>query len=223
MSNKIKGIKFGLFILLIFLGLCTVYINRGLINNLDLDSIVETIRKKEYLASIIYLGIYVIKPLFLIIPSNIVALVGGGLFGTIKGFILTMTGFYISATIAFYLARLLGRDFVEGILKKRFNKLESIMKESGFKYLFMLRLPPVIPFDPLSYVCGLTNISYKDFILASLIGVMPETICYSIIGTSFKNPLTPGFIIPITVLFIGTISAKYVIGKGKTVDKNNIV
>lgn len=196
---------------------------KELINNLDIDSVVQTIKEKEYLTSTIYLGTYLIKPLFLIIPSNMIALVGGGLFGPIKGFILTMTGFWISATIAFYLARLLGRDFVEEILKKRFNKLEGIMKESGFKYLFILRLPPIIPFDPLSYVCGLTNISYKDFILASLIGVMPETICYSIIGTSFKNPLTAQFIIPIIFLFIATISAKYVIGKCKTVEKNNIV
>lgn len=217
MGNNVKRIKFGIFILLILVGVFTVYINRSAIHNLDIESLVETIRGKSYLSVVIYLGIYVIKPLLLITPSNIVALVGGGLFGPVKGFILTMTGFAISGTIAFYLARLLGRDFVEGILKKRFNKLENIMKESGFKYLFILRLPPIIPYDPLSYVCGLTNISYKDFILASLIGVIPETICYSIIGTSFRNPLSPQFIVPILVLVIGAVSAKYIIGRGRKV------
>ena len=217
MSNNVKRIKFGIFILLILVGVFTVYINRSAIHNLDIESLVETIREKSYLSIAIYLGIYSIKPLLLITPSNIVALVGGGLFGPVKGFILTMTGFAISGTIAFYLARLLGRDFVEGILKKRFNKLENIMKESGFKYLFILRLPPIIPYDPLSYVCGLTNISYKDFILASLIGVIPETICYSIIGTSFRNPLSPQFIVPILVLVIGAVSAKYIIGRGRKV------
>ena len=203
--------------LLILLGLFLVYYNWVFIHNLEIEGVVEFIREKSYISVILYLGIYAIKPLLLIIPTNMVALVGGGLFGPIKGFIFTMIGFTISGTIAFYLARVLGRDFVAGILRKRFNKLENMMQESGFKYLFILRLPPVIPYDPLSYACGLTNISYKDFILASLIGVMPETICYSIIGTSFKSPLSPQFIIPVLVLVIGTVSAKYIIDKGRKV------
>jgi len=215
MNNDVKRIKFGIFILLMLLGLFLVYYNWGFIHNLEIDGVVEFIREKSYISVILYLGIYAIKPLLLIIPTNMVALVGGGLFGPIKGFIFTMIGFTISGTIAFYLARVLGRDFVAGILRKRFNKLENMMQESGFKYLFILRLPPVIPYDPLSYACGLTNISYKDFILASLIGVIPETICYSIIGTSFKNPLSPQFMIPMAVLIIGTLSAKYVIGRGR--------
>lgn len=215
MSNNIKRIKFGIFILLIILGLFLVYYNWGFIHSLEIEGVVEFIREKSYISAILYLGIYSIKPLFLIIPTNMLALVGGGLFGPIKGFIFTMIGFTISGTIAFYLARLLGRDFVAGILKKRFSKLENMMKESGFKYLFILRLPPIIPYDPLSYACGLTNISYKDFILASLIGVIPETICYSIIGTSFKSPLSPQFIIPVAVLIIGTLSAKYIIDRGR--------
>lgn len=217
MSNNIKRVKFGIFILLILLGLFLVYYNWVFIHNLEIEGVVEFIREKSYISVILYLGIYAIKPLLLIIPTNMVALVGGGLFGPIKGFIFTMIGFTISGTIAFYLARVLGRDFVAGILRKRFNKLENMMQESGFKYLFILRLPPVIPYDPLSYACGLTNISYKDFILASLIGVMPETICYSIIGTSFKSPLSPQFIIPVLVLVIGTVSAKYIIDKGRKV------
>lgn len=215
MSNYVKRIKFGIFILLMLLGLFLVYYNWGLIHNLEIEGIVEFIRDKSYISVILYWSMYLIKPLFLIIPTNMLVLVGGGLFGPIKGFIFTMIGFAISGTIAFYLARLLGRDFVEGILKKRFSKLENMMQESGFKYLFILRLPPIIPYDPLSYACGLTNISYKDFILASLIGVMPETICYSIIGTSFKKPLSPQFIIPVVVLIIGMLGAKYIIDIGR--------
>lgn len=213
--KNIKMIKFSMFILVIIIGLCIVGYNWTYISNLQIDNIVTFIRSKKYLSILIYWGIYAIKPLLLIIPTNLLALVGGGLFGPIKAIIFTSIGFFISGTVAFYLARFLGRDFVSGILKARFNKLENIMSKSGFKYLFILRLPPVIPYDPLSYVAGLTNISYKDFIIASVLGVMPETICYSIIGTSFKSPFSPQFVIPVTILIVGTISAKYIIGRGK--------
>lgn len=215
MSNSVKKIKFALFILLMVVGVLVVYKNWSFISNLEVEAIAGAIKENEHITGIVYLGIYLIKPLLLIIPTNMLALVSGGLFGPIKGFILTMIGFWIAGTIAFYLARLLGRDFVEGILKSKFGKFENIMQKSGFKYLFILRLPPIIPYDPLSYASGLTNISYKDFILASLIGVIPETMCYSIIGTSFRNPFSLQFIIPIIILIIGTISAKYIIGSGK--------
>lgn len=215
MSNNVKRVKFGIFILLIVVGIGIVLMNWRFISNLEIENIVESIKEKKYISVILYLGIYIIKPLLLIIPTSMLALAGGGLFGPVKGFIFTMIGFWIAGTIAFYLARLLGRDFVAGILKKKFNKLESIMQKNGFKYLFILRLPPIIPYDPLSYVSGLTNISYKNFILASLMGVIPETICYSIIGTSFKSPLSPQFIIPVIVLVLATLSAKYLIGRGK--------
>ena len=216
MSKNIKIIKFSIFILVIIIGMCLVGVNWKYISNLQIEAVVESIKSKKYISILLYWGIYAIKPLLLIIPTNLLALVGGGLFGPIKAIIFTSIGFFISGTIAFYLARFLGRDFVSGILKKRFNKLENIMSKSGFKYLFILRLPPIMPYDPLSYIAGLTNISYKDFILASVIGVMPETICYSIIGTSFKSPFSPQFIIPFAILIIGTISAKYIIGRGKT-------
>lgn len=215
MSSNVKRIKFGIFILVILVGMCVVAINWNYISNLQIQTVVDAIRRKKYISILLYWGIYALKPLLLVIPTNLLALVGGGLFGPVKAIIFTSIGFFISGTTAFFLARLLGRDFVAGILKNRFNKFENIMSESGFKYLFILRLPPIIPYDPLSYICGLTNMKYKDFILASVIGVLPETICYSIIGTSFKSPLSPQFIIPVTILVIGTISAKFLIGRGK--------
>ncbi|MGL5087047.1 MAG: TVP38/TMEM64 family protein [Clostridium sp.] len=217
MSENIKKLKFGIFILVILVGTTVVAINWDYISNLQIQTVVEAIRSRKYISILLYWGIYALKPLLLVIPTNLLALVGGGLFGPIKAILFTSIGFLISGTIAFYLARLLGRDFVAGILKKRFSKFENLMSESGFKYLFILRLPPLIPYDPLSYACGLTNMKYKDFILASILGVIPETICYSIIGTSFKNPFSPQFVIPVVILIIGTISAKFLIGKGKKV------
>ena len=78
------------------------------------------------------------------------------------------------------------------------------LKERGFLILLLLRLPPILPYDPLSYACGLTDIKYTSFIAASLIGVVPETLCYSIMGESVLNPLSPSFIVPIIILVIST-------------------
>ena len=214
-SNNISKIKFYIFLVLVAVCLFILVKNLEFIKNLDFEKVSKFIKEKGAFSSSVYMGIFVLKPFFVVIPTNLIAIVGGTLFGPIKGFLLTMVGFFISGTIAFYTSRLLGRDFVEGIIGNRFIKLDKNIEKNGFRILFLLRLPPILPFDPLSYACGFTKIKYKDFILASLLGVVPETICYSILGRSFSNPFSIQFLIPIAILIIGVISSKYLINSKK--------
>lgn len=209
--KKLNILKFVIFIALVGACIFILLENWTTISNLDTEKISIFIKEHGLLAAISYLIFFAIKPFFVVIPTNIIAIAGGTMFGPIKGFLLTMIGFFISGTVAFYVARFLGRGFVEGIIGKRFIKLEDNMEKKGFKILFFLRLPPILPFDPLSYACGLTKIKYKDFILASLLGVVPETMCYSVLGKSFKNPLSVEFLLPIGILLIGMISSKFLI------------
>lgn len=219
MKNKhIVNLKFLCFIVIIILSLIVLISNIEKIRYINEETVINILSNHEGTMELTYLIIFVIKPFFLVIPSNVVALVGGTLFGSIKGFVLTMIGFFVSGTIAFFTARYLGKEFVDKIVKNKLLKLDNNMEHRGFRILFLLRLPPIIPFDPLSYACGLSKISYKDFILASLLGVMPETLCYSIMGKSFTNPFSPKFILPVLFLILGGIFAKSIISKSKKIN-----
>ncbi|WP_297639331.1 TVP38/TMEM64 family protein [uncultured Clostridium sp.] len=208
--NKIKFIGF---LCIIGLALFLLYENRETLMNLKIEKVLQFIEERGAFAALIYLGIYIVKPFFLIIPTNIIAIAGGMMFGPVKGFILTMVGFFITGTIAFFVSRMLGRDFVEGLLGKKMLKLDENLEKNGFKILFLLRLPPILPYDPLSYACGFTKVKYSSFIVASLLGVMPETICYSILGKNMDKPFSPEFIIPIILLVVGLIFSKKIISK----------
>ncbi|MGL5414109.1 MAG: TVP38/TMEM64 family protein [Clostridium sp.] len=208
--NKIKFIGF---LCIIGLALFLLFENRETIMNLKIEKVLQFIEERGAFAALIYLGIYIVKPFFLVIPTNIIAIAGGMMFGPVKGFILTMVGFFITGTIAFFVSRMLGRDFVEGLLGKKMLKLDENLEKNGFKILFLLRLPPILPYDPLSYACGFTKVKYSSFIVASLLGVMPETICYSILGKNMDKPFSPEFIIPIILLVVGLIFSKKIISK----------
>ncbi|MGG7176855.1 TVP38/TMEM64 family protein [Clostridium paraputrificum] len=214
-NKRENKIKFFLFITIVAVSLFILFKNREYIMSLDIDKVAEFIGERGILAIFIYMFIYFLKPFFVVIPSNIIAIIGGTLFGPVKGFILTMIGFWISATIAFYLSRFLGRDFVEGIVGKRLVNLDNNIEKNGFKILFMLRLPPILPYDPLSYACGFTKINYRDFIAASLLGVVPETICYSILGRNFDNLLSYKCIVPIMILILGVVFSKRIMNYKK--------
>ena len=212
-KENINKIKFTIFIVFIVCILVFVLLNWNTIKHLKIHKLLKYLEGIGPVAMVVYLAMHIMKPFFIVIPSNILALGAGIVFGPIKGFLLTMFGFFLSGTVAFYISRFLGKDFVESIIGGKLMKLDNNMEKNGFKILFLLRLPPVLPYDPLSYACGLTKIKYWDFIIASLIGVVPETICYSIIGREAHNPLSPKFLIPISVLIVAVVGSKFIMDK----------
>ncbi|RXI39520.1 TVP38/TMEM64 family protein [Clostridium tetani] len=173
--------------------------------DINVDSLSITIKSFGKYAFICFLIILTLKPLMMFLPAAVFSVVGGTIFGSVKGFTLNMIGFFLSGTVAFLIARNLGKKTVDKLLRGKGVKLNNNLSKNGFKVLFLLRLPPVLPYDPLSYACGLTKIKYKDFIYASLLGVVPETLCYSIMGQNIFNPNSPKFIIPFIIIIISTL------------------
>ena len=208
-KDRINRGKFYILLTIIFVALTILILNVKYLNGkLSIVVIANFIRKNGVFSSSIYLLIFAIKPFFVIIPSNIIAVAAGKVFGAFWGFILTMIGYYISGTVAFFLSRLLGRSFVEDLIGSRFVKLDQNLEKNGFKILFLLRLPPILPYDALSYTWGLTKIKYSDFIWASVLGVAPETLCYVILGMNFNNPFSVKFILPLIIIIFGIIFTK---------------
>ncbi|KAJ53445.1 putative membrane protein YdjX (TVP38/TMEM64 family) [Clostridium tetanomorphum] len=186
------------------------------IRKLNINTLVHYIRNYGKFAGISFLIICGLKPIMLFMPAAMFSIVGGILFGPFKGFTLNMIGFFLSGTLAFYLSRFLGKSAIDKILKGRALKLNSNLEKNGFKILFLLRLPPVLPYDPLSYTCGLTKMTYRDFILASLLGVIPETLCYSVMGQNILNPCSVKFIIPLIIIIFATAASTYVFKKANS-------
>ncbi|MBU5269615.1 TVP38/TMEM64 family protein [Coprococcus sp. MSK.21.13] len=173
--------------------------------NINVDNLSISIKKCGKYAFICFLIIFTLKPLMMILPAAVFSVVGGTIFGAVKGFTLNMIGFFLSGTIAFLIARNLGKETVDKLLRGKCVELNNNLGKNGFKILFLLRLPPVLPYDPLSYACGLTKIKYKDFIYASLLGVVPETLCYSVMGQNIFKPNSLKFIIPLIIVGISTL------------------
>lgn len=204
------------------LGICTTigisiyYLVRKFnirIEKINIELLVCFIIKYGKYAVVCFLILCALKPLLVFMPTTIFSIVGGILFGPIKGFILNMVGFFFSGTLAFSIARFWGQSRINSILHGRAAKVNANLEKNGFKVLFLLRLPPILPYDPLSYTCGLSKIKYRDFILASLLGVIPETICYSIMGRNILNPFSPKFIFPLVFIILSVILSTFIFKK----------
>lgn len=159
----------------------------AVINN-ALQSALTWIEGLGVWAPIIFIGIYIIATVFLI--SGAVLTLGAGLiFGIIKGSILVSIGSTLGATAAFLVGRYFARRWVAKQIEKqpKFKAIDAAVAREGWKIVGLTRLSPVFPFVFLNYAFGVTQVSLRDYVLASWIGMMPGTVMYVYFGFIGKS------------------------------------
>ncbi len=122
------------------------------------------------------------------LPGSALTIAGGAIFGLWFGALLNTLGANIGASAAFGLARWLGRDGAERIGGRRLAGLDRAMAERGFIGLLILRLIPLFPFNALNVGSGLTAMRWRDYALATVLGILPGTMVY----TFFADALVEG-------------------------------
>ena len=65
----------------------------------------------------------------------------------------------------------------------RFAAIDRAVGREGLKIVLLTRLSPVFPFNLLNYAFGLTTVSLRDYVLGSLVGMLPGTVMYVYLGS----------------------------------------
>ena len=117
------------------------------------------------------------------IPGSLLTLAAGAMFGLTRGVMFVFVGATLGSTLAFLLSRYVARRAVERRLvgNARFAAVDRAIAAQGRRIVILLRLSPAFPFSLLNYALGLTRISLRDYVLAS-VGMLPGTILYVYYG-----------------------------------------
>ena len=108
---------------------------------------------------------------------------GSAVFGTFLVSIYSIIGWTIGAIIAFFIARYLGRPVLAFFVPiEKIEKYEQYFSgKIEFWGLVLLRM--VLPVDIISYVVGLlSRISFKKYLLATILGITPFAFIFAYIG-----------------------------------------
>jgi uncharacterized membrane protein YdjX (TVP38/TMEM64 family) len=127
----------------------------------------------------------------LMLPGSLLTLAGGATFGLLPGFITVWLGATLGACLAFLVCRHLARKRVEAWAQSKpsFGVIDRAVAKEGWKIVFLTRLSPVFPFNVQNYAYGLTSVSFWQYALASLVGMIPGTFLYVYIGTLGRSGL----------------------------------
>ncbi|MEG4418961.1 TVP38/TMEM64 family protein [Microcoleus sp. LAD1_D5] len=149
-----------------------------------LKNVLESIASLGPWGPAAFILIYIVATV-LFIPGSLLTLGSGVLFGVVGGSICVSIGSVLGATCAFLVGRYLIRDWVSKQIEgnQKFKAIDSAVASEGWKIVLLTRLSPIFPFNLLNYAFGVTQVSLKDYFLASWIGMIPGTVMYVYIGS----------------------------------------
>ncbi len=122
------------------------------------------------------------------VPGELTGVAGGYVYGETFGFILSTVGLALGTWIAFELASILGRPFVERFVSQDvLHKFDFLTTNTGATICFLLFLIPGFPKDYLCYLLGLSRMKLGTFLLVSIIGRIPGTYLLTVQGAKFRD------------------------------------
>lgn len=156
-----------------------------------LDGMVALIKQIEgygILVPIVYVFMYWISCIFFL-PGLPITLIGGLIFGPVKGTLLISFASTTGATLSFLVARTIGRGYIEKKFSNSatFKKIDQGVKDNGWRMLMITRLIPLFPFNVQNYIYGLTDIKLSTYMLVSWLCMLPGTIAYAVLAGSIVS------------------------------------
>ena len=135
-----------------------------------LDSLHAMGRSPEGFISL--LGGYVVGG-FLAVPITLLIVVTVIVFGPWIGAPFAVGGSLLSAAVLFAIGRLLGRYRVQQLAGRHVAYLSRRLAERGLWAVLVVRILPIAPFSMVNLVAGSTPLSLRNFILGTMLGMMP--------------------------------------------------
>ena len=175
-----------------FLALGCVGYFGGYFDGITPQGIREFVRGFGALAPLVFLVLFALAPLAPFFNA-VLAMAGGLIFGLWQGSVLIMLGALCGGTLGFWIARTFGDWLRARKPSVSAHQLERGMERNGFCIVFLLRLIPLIPFDVISYGAGFSRMRYREYILATLLGIVPGVLVYANIGANALDVHSWGF------------------------------
>ena len=163
------------------------------------DGFQQVVSRQGLRGKLLFFGLASIRP-FIFMPVTVFFVTGGMAFGTAEGAFWSIAGLLISSTICYGLAHRFQCLFYRIVHEKYILKVREAAATNLVSKIFSLRTTPGFPYDLISYASGLTNISYRKFILGTFLGTLPKGILYTYLGGNLDNYLSPQTITVYVVL-----------------------
>ena len=143
-------------------------------------------------------------------PVTLLNLLVVMVFGPFFGPAYALGGAAVSATAMYWVGRRLGRDTVRRFAGKRLNSISKRLARQGALAMSVVRLVPIAPFTVVNLVAGASHISFRDYLLGTVIGLAPGITATTLVVNRAAAVLRdPGIM---TAVLLGVVAIAVIVG-----------
>ncbi|CAM2930789.1 TVP38/TMEM64 family protein [Legionella worsleiensis] len=150
--------------------------------------IIHWIDDLGWLAPVLFVLVYCLATLMLL-PTMVLTLAGGAIFGPIFGLLLNLLGATSGAALAFLITRHLTYNWFSQKRGEKLDKLIQGVDEKGWLFVAFLRLVPIVPFNLVNYGMGITGITFRVYLITTFVFLIPAEIIYTCFGYAGMDAL----------------------------------
>lgn len=181
-------------VIVVLLGAAAVLLAPGEVIQIETDltwakQLQTTLFTWGALAPVAFIGLYVAAVFLPAMPSPVMAVVGGFLFGPYLGGLCTLLGVALGMAMSACAARIAGRSWLMRCLpvtwRERWNRTRINTSAVGWGLLFL-----VPSSDTLYLAAGLTQIPIRRLMMAAVMGRSPTVVASTFAGSGLNGTLS---------------------------------
>jgi uncharacterized membrane protein YdjX (TVP38/TMEM64 family) len=138
--------------------------------------------------SAIILGAYFIGSL-VSFPVTLLILATAFVFGPLLGSAYSLAGCLLGAGATYAVGYFLGKDLVQRLAGRKWQRLEKKLGRSGIVAVAAIRLLPVAPFTIINIISGAFKVRIRDYLLGSVLGLAPGIIVINFFAHQFARAI----------------------------------
>jgi uncharacterized membrane protein YdjX (TVP38/TMEM64 family) len=159
--------------------------------NAHLADMIAWVKLQGYLAPLFFILLYCISCL-IAFPGLILTLAGGALFGPVWGTLINLIAATLGATCAFLLSRYYLSDWVERKSGRHLSRIITAIDNQGWLFVAFIRIVPLVPFNIVNFMLGVTNIRLMTYVLTTFAFMLPTEIAYTYAGFTGSKVILEG-------------------------------
>ncbi|MBQ3897694.1 MAG: TVP38/TMEM64 family protein [Clostridia bacterium] len=157
--------------------------------------------------------LFAIKALIVLVPASFTCLVTALIFPFPVAVTVNMCGYAIMFLIKYFWGKHVGEGNISKLLKHsdalwRFIQDSENGNGNGNPLvLFILRLVPTVPLNPISSMYGKMEYDLWKYMLLSLLGISLRVVSVTSLGSNVADPFSSAFVVPLVIiLFVSGFS-----------------
>jgi phospholipase D1/2 len=167
---------------------------------LDVATLVEGARplRDHPVTPLLVIGAYAVGGL-VVAPITMLIIATAMAFGPLLGFVYSLLGCLVSAALTYSIGSLMGRETMRRFTGRHVSLLSHRLARHGLTAILIVRILPVAPFTVINIMAGASEVRFRDFILATFLGMLPGLAVMTFFGdrlqSAIQDPRAESFMI----------------------------